>query len=308
MPVVLFIALGFVVARLRWMSPVGVKELGNLVFLVLTPALLFRTMGQVHLDQLNFEAVGIYFVAAGVVFFGVLAGHGLTCVGAARALACTFGNTIMIGVPLIGMLYGEAGQVQLFTLISIHSLVLLTGATVVFELAAARERAQGGDAAPMWRTVLRALRNGILHPIPLPIIAGLVWSGLGLPLPEVIDKPLSLMGLALGPLSLLLVGATLAQATVGRHLKVALAMAGVKNAVFPALMLGLGWWLGLRGLPLAVMTCAAALPTGANVFMFAQRYNTGADEITAEVATSTVLALLSMPLVLMALVAWVPVA
>ena len=289
-PVVLFIALGYLVARKGWISKVGVKDLGNLVFLVMTPALLFRTMAHVQLAQLNFNAVGVYFIAAGIVYFGVLWQQGFTTVAAARALACTFGNTIMIGVPLIGILYGQAGLVQLFTLISIHSLVLLTGATVVFELASARDKAQqGGDTTALWRTVLRALRNGILHPVPLP---------------EVVDKPLQLLGQALGPLALILVGVTLAHSVVGDHVKVASIMAVVKNLVFPALMLGLGWLFGLTGIALAVMVCAAALPTGANVFMFAQRYNTSPEEITAEVTISTVLGLLTIPLALYALTLW----
>ena len=304
-PVVLFIALGYGVARKGWISKVGVKDLGNLVFLVMTPALLFRTMAHVQLAQLNFNAVGVYFIAAGIVYFGVLWQQGFTTVAAARALACTFGNTIMIGVPLIGILYGQAGLVQLFTLISIHSLVLLTGATVVFELASARDQAQqGGDPTALWRTVLRALRNGILHPVPLPIIAGMVWALLGVPLPEVVDKPLQLLGQALGPLALILVGVTLAHSVVGDHVKVASIMAVVKNLVFPALMLGLGWLFGLTGIALAVMVCAAALPTGANVFMFAQRYNTSPEEITAEVTISTVLGLLTIPLALYALTWW----
>ena len=304
-PVVLFIALGYLVARKGWISKVGVKDLGNLVFLVMTPALLFRTMAHVQLAQLNFNAVGVYFIAAGIVYFGVLWQQGFTTVAAARALACTFGNTIMIGVPLIGILYGQAGLVQLFTLISIHSLVLLTGATVVFELASARDKAQqGGAPTALWRTVLRALRNGILHPVPLPIIAGMVWALLGLPMPEVVDKPLQLLGQALGPLALILVGVTLAHSVVGDHVKVASIMAVVKNLVFPALMLGLGWLFGLTGIALAVMVCAAALPTGANVFMFAQRYNTSPEEITAEVTISTVLGLLTIPLALYALTLW----
>ena len=42
-PVVVLVALGVLVGRLRWVGAASVKELSNLVFLVLTPALLFRT-------------------------------------------------------------------------------------------------------------------------------------------------------------------------------------------------------------------------------------------------------------------------
>ena len=61
--------------------------------------------------------------------------------------------------------------------------------------------------------------------------------------------------------------------------------------------------LGLSGLPLTVMIVAAALPIGANVFMFSQRYEVAEELVTASVAVSTALGLLTISLV-MALVSW----
>ena len=69
--------------------------------------------------------------------------------------------------------------------------------------------------------------------------------------------------------------------------------------------MGLGWALGLSGLPLAVMIVAASLPVGANVFLFAQRYRVAEDEVTASVAVSTALALVTMPVVILAVTRWV---
>ena len=254
-------------------------------------------MSTVHIQDLDFGPVGIYFVAFGVVYAATLAVLGFTSLGAARALANTFSNTLMIGVPLVGLVFGDAGLVTLFTLISVHSLILLTAATVVFELAAAREHAgrEGGAQQALWRTALQAMRNGIVHPVPLPIIAGLLFAQTGLVVPQVVDKPLQLLGQALGPIALLLVGVTLAFTKVGHHFKAALRIALVKCVVHPLVLATLGWALGLSGLPLAVMIVAASLPVGANVFLFAQRYAVAEDEVTASVAVSTALALVSMP-------------
>jgi malonate transporter len=306
-PVILFIAIGFYVGRRGWIRAAAVKDLANLVFMVLTPALLFRTMSTVHIEDLNFGPVGIYFVAFGVVYTATLAVLGFTSLGAARALANTFSNTLMIGVPLVGLVFGDAGLVTLFTLISVHSLILLTAATVVFELAAAREHAgrEGSAQQPMWRTVLQAVRNGIVHPVPLPIIAGLLFAQTGLVVPQVVDKPLLLLGQALGPIALLLVGVTLAFTKVGHHFKAALRIALVKCVVHPIVLATLGWALGLSGMPLAVMIVAASLPVGANVFLFAQRYAVAEDEVTASVAVSTALALVTMPVVILAVTRWV---
>ena len=304
-PVILFIAIGFYVGRRGWIRAGSVKDLANLVFMVLTPALLFRTMSTVHVQDLDFGPVAIYFAAAGLIFAATLGVQGFSTLAAARGLANTFSNTIMIGVPLVGLAFGEAGLVTLFTLISVHALILLTGATVVFELAAAREHAAkdgdgGGTQQPMWRTVLQAVRNGIVHPVPLPIIAGLLFAQTGLVLPEVVGKPLQLLGQALGPIALLLVGVTLAFTKVGHQFGAALRIALVKCVVHPLVLAALGWSLGLSGMPLAVMIVAAALPVGANVFLFTQRYEVAQEEVTASIAVSTALALVTVPAVILA--------
>ena len=299
-PVILFITIGFGVGRRGWIRASAVKDLANLVFMVLTPALRFRTMSTVHIQDLDFGPVGIYVVGFGLLYAATLAVQGFSTLGAARALANTFSNTLMIGVPLVGLVFGDAGLVTLFTLISVHSLILLTAATVVFELAAAREHAgrAGGAQPPLWRTVAQAMRNGIVHPVPLPIIAGLLFAQTGLVVPEMLGKPMQLLGQALGPIALLLVGVTLAFTKVGHHFKAALRIALVKCVLHPMVLAALGWALGLSGLPLAVMIVAASLPVGANVFLFAQRYGVAEDEVTASVAVSTALALVTMPLVI----------
>jgi predicted permease len=57
--------------------------------------------------------------------------------------------------------------------------------------------------------------------------------------------------------------------------------------------------LGLRGQTLVVLVIAASLPVGANVFLFSQRYQKAQDLVTASVAVSTLLALLSVTLVML---------
>ncbi|WPG36154.1 AEC family transporter [Variovorax sp. EBFNA2] len=305
-PVVLLIAAGYLAGRRRWIGGNAVKDLSNLIFLLLAPALLFRAMSTVHVQELSLKPVAAYFIASGLLFAATLAWRGFNRTGAVLALANTYSNTVMIGIALIGLAYGEAGMVVLLTLISLHSLVLMTSATVVLELAVAREHAaSGAERRSMVRTVLRALRNAIIHPVPLPIIAGLLFAQTGLVMPEVIDKPIQLLGQAFGPVALVMVGITLALTPIGRHWRGALVQALVKNLVHPLLVALIGWLLGVRGIPLTVMVVAAALPIGANVFLFSQRYRSAEDLVTASVAVSTVLALGTLTLV-MVWVQWLP--
>lgn len=299
-PVILGIGLGFLAAKLGWVRSSAIKDLSNLVFLVLTPALLFRTMGAVRVQDLDFQPVALYFMAAGLLFAVSMAFSGFSTRSAARALANTFSNTIMIGVPFMGLVFGQAGLVTLFTLISLHALILLTAATVVFELAEAREQQRAGTAQPrsMLGTVLQAVRNGIVHPVPLPILAGLLFAQTGLKMPAVVDGTLQVLGQAVGPMALLLVGVTLAYASVGQHVRGALGIALVKNLAHPLLLGAMAWALGLSGMPVAVMFMAAALPVGANVFLFTQRYGVMQDEVSASIAVSTALAVVTVPIML----------
>lgn len=99
----------------------------------------------------------------------------------------------------------------LLTLVSLHSLVILTTATVVLELAVSRDAAlvaqrDGAqvEARPVLATVLTAVRNAVLHSVPIPIIVGLLFAQTGWVLPEVIDKPIQLLGQAFGPLALVM--------------------------------------------------------------------------------------------------------
>jgi malonate transporter and related proteins len=187
----------------------------------------------------------------------------------------------------------------LFTLISMHSLVLLTMATVVLELFSARERAQGqgGGRSPV-HTIAMAMRNAVLHPVPMPIIAGLLFAQTGWVLPEVVDRPLQLLGNAFSPVALVLMGVTLAKTSIGPHLKGALVIACIKNLLHPTLMAVVAYFAGLRGITLTVLVMAAAMPTGANVFLFAQRYQKAQDLVTASVVVSTVMALFTVTLVM----------
>ncbi len=292
LPVVLLIGIGFAAGRLKLIRGEAVRDLSNLVFLVLVQALLFRTMATADLARLDLCSVALYYVVAGAMFLALLLARGLSSRSAVLALAAIFSNTLMIGVPLVQLAYGQAGLVHLFTLISMHALVLLTLATVVLELLVAREQAASGatPARPIGLTVAQAVNNAVLHPVPLPIIAGLLYALTGWGLHPVVERPLKLLGDAFGPVALVLVGVTLAQTAIGPHLRGALVISVLKTVLHPLLMWGAGRALGLGGLPLAVMVVAAALPVGANVFLFSQRYRKAEDLVTASVAVSTLMA------------------
>ncbi len=112
-PVFLLIAVGYLAGRLNWIRDTAVGDLSNLVFLVLIPALLFRTMSSVHIEQLDLTPVAAYFLAAiGLILFSV-AWRGFDRRSVVMALAGAFSNMVMIGITLVELAYGQAALVTL---------------------------------------------------------------------------------------------------------------------------------------------------------------------------------------------------
>lgn len=303
-PVFLLIALGYFAGRRDWIRESAVRDLSNLVFLLLIPALLFRTMSGVHVEALDLRPLAAYFPAALLLLAGSIAWRGFNRASVVMALGGVFSNMVMIGITLVELAYGKPAVVTLLTLVSVHALILLTVGSVVLELVVAREAREGGERAPhVLETAWSAFKGALIHPIPLPILSGLLFAQTGWSLPAVIDKPLQLLGSAFGPLALVLVGVTLARTPLGGHLRPALWITASKNLLLPLLVGVSAWAWGITGLPLTVMVVAAALPMGANVFLFAQRYEVAQGLTTAAMGLSTVLALFTLSAV-MVVMSW----
>ncbi len=293
-------AIGYVAGRMRWLiigapGSDAARVLSNIAFYVFIPALLFRTTARVDFATMPWRTIAAYFVPVAAVMFAVYAwqhmrGPATAATPAVRAIAVAFGNTVQLGIPFSAALYGEAGLAIHIPLISLHALIILTSLTVLVELDVARAAGRdGGARTSLGRTLATTARNTLIHPVVLPVLAGLLWNLAGLPLPAPLDELLATLGTAVVPLCLVLIGVSLSQYGVKGHLRGALAATLGKLVVLPAVVLVVAHWgFGLSGVPLAVLVMAAALPVGSNALLFAQRYATLEAEATAAIVASTV--------------------
>jgi len=296
-PVFLLIGAGVVAGRMQWVREGAIQDLSNLCFMLLIPSLLFRTMSGVRVEEVDLLPIAVYFPVALSVFAVQVVWFGFTAEGIVKALGGTFANMVMIGITLVELAYGKSGLVTLLTLVSVHALIVLTVATIALELAVARQTGHANPRQPrrgLLTTVIRGLKGLLLHPIPLPIMAGLLFAQTGWTLPDQVDRPLALLGQAFGPISLVLMGVTLAGQNLRSNWRPVLAVVLFKNLLLPLAVAAVAWWVGVRGLTYTVMVVAAGLPVGANAFIFAQRYRVAQDITTSAMGLSTVLALVTL--------------
>ena len=309
------VAIGWAVGRMRWLGggEAGsdsdpARVLANAAFYIFVPALLFRTTARLDTATLPWAFLGAFFVPVLVLIALMYALHrwrrkpGENVVTpSVKAITAGFGNTLQVGLPVAAGVFGERGLAIHIAVVSLHALSILTLLTAMVELDLARERSTGNLAG----TLLQTVRNTVIHPVVLPVLAGLAWNATGFAIPAVADEALQSLGTAVVPLCLTLIGMSLAYYGWPRTWHGLVGLLVAKLVVMPAVVLVVGHWLlGLNGMPLAVIVMIAALPTGSNALIFAQRYRTMEAEVTAATVLSTVLYVATAPLWL-ALLAWV---
>jgi len=293
--------LGWVVGRLKWLGSADVdpaRTLSNAAFYIFVPALLFRTTARLDLHALPWRTLGAYFVPVMALLLVVYAFEkrrridGRSAAApSVRAISAVFGNTVQVGIPMAAALFGESGLAIHITIVSLHSLTILTVLTALVELDLARERHRthaGGGLGKLFATLRTTLRNTIVHPVVLPVLAGFAWNATGQPLPAVADEVLQTLGSAVVPVCLVLIGMSLAYYGLQGAARSAIGITLVKLLLLPALVLVVArWGFHLDGLPLAVVVMMAALPVGSNALIFSQRYETLQSEASAAIVFST---------------------
>jgi len=311
--IIVTVALGWVAGRMRWLGDAQAdpaRILSNAAFYIFVPALLFRTTARVDLGALPAGLLLAYFAPTLALLLAVYGVQQLRqrnqpqpepARPTVRAISVSYGNAVQMGIPMSAAMFGEAGLGIHLMLVSVHGLILLSLLTALVELDLARSRAQ---RTSLWQTLRSTLRNTVIHPVVLPVLVGLGWNLLGLGLPALVDEVLQLLGSAVVPLCLVLIGLSLAYYGVQGHLHGALGVTLLKLLALPALVLGVAHWgFGLSGLPLSVLVMLAALPVGSNALIFAQRYRTLQAEATAAIVFSTLAFVVTAPLWL-ALLGW----
>jgi malonate transporter and related proteins len=289
-PVFALIALGYVAARFAWLSGPAQKGLAEFSATIAIPALLFRTVSSSA--PLTVSPLRIW-----LAFFGALALTWLVAMLAGRyllkrpaidrtsiAMSSTYGNTVMLGIPLCLAVYGDAAAAPIAIILSIHTAILWGSATLQHQWLA---RSSATDPASLLVSILRDLAR---NPLILAIAAGVVWRLSGFGLHAVADRTLSLIAQAGVPTALVALGTSLAGFAIKGQGPTLATIVVLKNLFMPAVAAGLGLLLGLPPAALGVTVLFAAMPSGANAYLFAAKVDRAVHSASGAVALGTLLA------------------
>lgn len=277
------ILLGFLLRRYSGFEARFWASLERFVYYVLFPALLFGTLARNAFEfdtAVNLLATGVVFIGGGMLF-GYAAKWLFTApeLSFASGFQCAFRFNSYIGFALLGGLQGHSG-VAAFGLLT-GFMVPLANIASVWALA----RHGGG------RWLAELARN----PLVLSTFAGLVWTGLGLPLPTAAGSALDFLGQAALPLGLIAVGAGLRLLALGEYKALSVYLLTVKLLLVPAIAYAAALWFGLSGTYFTAALVLAALPTASSSYILTVQMGGDGRLVASLVALNLLGALLTLP-------------
>lgn len=290
-PVFLLIALGTGLRRVRWLTPEADSSLLRLNLYLMFPALIFRSVvgNDLLRDSRNLLVPPLLAFASMLLGWaaawwtgralGFERGKGLRTF----AYATGFYNYSYVPVVIVGALYGTGTLGVLFVYTIGNE---FAGWTVGILLLA------GGSFRENWRKAL--------NPPLFALLAAIVLNFCRVRLPEVIDRPIAMLGNCAVPVGLLLIGATLEE-----HLRnpralfaprAALGAVALRLGLLPLTFLAAAKWLPLSPELRQVLIVQCAMPAGVLPIVLTKHY--GGHPLTAAqiVVSTTAVSLFLIPL------------
>jgi len=277
-PVYICCGVGYVWA---WLGrPFDTALFTDLIMRVGAPCLVFSSLVsyEIQFDQAS-EMILATFVAT-----AVMAGLAAMVLRLARLplntflAPMTFGNTGNMGIPLCYFAFGETGLALAICVFATTTVLHFTFGQVIW------------SSRVSWLEVAKT---------PLVWSAGLalVVMAWGVDVPAWLNRTTSLLGGFTVPLMQLTLGVSLARLGIVRFGRSA-GLALLKLVVGITAGCAAVWLFELEGLSAGVLILGSAMPVAVFNYMFAERYERSPGEVAGVVVVSTLLALLTIPLLI----------
>ena len=316
LPLVAIVATGFFARRFNVVEANLRKPLIDYCLYFGIPALVFQTIVAGDLPERPpyvvwaaylIPAAGCWIVASLIAS----AGRGDAAPSSASmALAATYGNVLMLGIPVTLLHFRAEASSTVAMIALVHSPVLFAAAAVQSGIFPANRKvvaaAEGPFVAPRRRLVFVRFtelgRDLLSNPIIIAIALSMLFKTGGITIPPLLGRVLSILGQGTLPCVLIGIGIGLAGYAKRADDGALVAIVTLKLAALPIL----AWWVGtyvlqLDPMTLAVVTFLCAMPVGANALAFAESNGEASDSISAAIAISTVLSPITLSIALWAL-------
>ena len=290
LPSFMIIALGLFMRRRGKLEEKSLGKFNSIAFRVFLPFQIFKNVFDAPLGE-SFDLKLVIFIAAGLILSGGLALLTARTVEPRRdrrgvmAQGMFRGNYVLLGMPLIESLFGEAGTGLASLMIAINIPIYNVLSVIFLELYA------GGEI-----NARKMLRDIATNPLIDATLVGLLAKAVHLPVyafPALGSALKSLAGVAT-PLCLFILGGSFAPAGIGDYAKSLWITVLFKLIVIPGLALAAAAAIGIRGIGLGVVMMSFGAPTAVNSYTMARELGGDGELAASIVVIDTALSCLTL--------------
>lgn len=281
----LMMAAGFGLVKAGKLTPEAVPQMTNLLLTVVLPCMLVDSL-QIERTQALLDVMGYAFLLLAVLYVlyclltAPLFRRQPPATGKALRFGVLYGNVGFMGLPLIQMVLGE--QAMVYGVINL----------IVFNLF---NWSQG--VVLMGGRKQISLKQAVLNPGILGIIAAMLLFFCGITLPSMVGNAVHFLGSMNTPLAMVIIGAQMAQAdwqAIFRNRSILLACL-LKLVAMPLLTALVLYPLHPEPDLYCALVLLAGVPTASITAMFAQRYGQDVATSAQLVTLTTLLSILTLP-------------
>ncbi len=187
LPVFGLIAIGYLVAWFGLLGRVAGEGLVDFVFVIAIPLLIFRTIATADFGGVSPWRIWLPFFAAFALNWAI--GDLLirrvfrrdARAGLVAGVSAAYGNTVLVGIPLVIAAYGDQGAAAITLIIAVHLPVMMTAGAVLIGRAE-RQDGVSEEAVTAAAAARNVAANLLKNPIIIGLLLGVVWRVFDLPL------------------------------------------------------------------------------------------------------------------------------
>jgi len=299
LPIFGLLVIGYISARVGWFDQSSVRGLTRFVFDFAVPMLLLRTIATANLpDVIPWGYIFSYYLGTFVV---LILGLFLTRLlwqksfshQVINAFSGSFSNTVLLGIPIVVLAFGDRAVLPLFIIIGTHGIIMVPLFTMMLEM--------GKSENDQVKTIIIRTIYGLLsNPLVLGLTSGLVLNFLEIDLWKPIDEIAKLLAYSVTSCSLFALGATLSNFRKNIPWNEVPLIVFLKTIIHPLIVWGMASYVfGVNEIIwIYVLVLLAAQPTGVNPFLFASRYNVGQSVSSGSAFISTIISIFTLSILL----------
>jgi len=276
-PIFSIILVGYAIGKFK---KVDIQAFVDLIVYVAGPCLIFASISRSDINLTDFTTIAS--AALAIILIMALATYLIfKLTNSDRTglyLPVVFGNTSYLGYPVALFAFGMDGLSRAVVYDMMNSLVIFSlGIYIVHHK--------------------NEIQEAFKVPLLYAVVIGLAVNLLQIPVPDLVFTPIELIGMITIPLALLVLGYKLTEIKISAA-KIALLASVFRIGGGVLVALAIINLLSIDGLVKEIIVLQAAMPSAVMAMILAAKYNRDASLVASVVLITTVLSVISIPVIL----------